>query len=91
MAICLTILAGIAGVTASDALASTGSISGNVTGAPSHTAVAGVEVCALKTTVEGEIPVENKEHCAFTGSDGNYEIGVLEPGTYLPLYTPRVA
>lgn len=78
------------GATTSDALAATGSISGNVTGAPSHAAVPGVEVCALKTTVEGEMPVENNDHCAFTASDGDYEIGSLEKGTYLPLFSPRV-
>jgi hypothetical protein len=78
------------GVTAPGALAATGSISGNVTGAPSHAAVPGVEVCALKTTVEGEIPVENNDHCAFTASDGSYEIDSLGQGTYLPLFSPRI-
>lgn len=78
------------GATAPSALAGTGSIAGNVTGAPSHAPVGGVEVCALKTTVEGEIPVENKNHCDFTTADGNYEIGSLDSGTYLPLFSPRV-
>jgi hypothetical protein len=88
--IAVAVLVLCSGAIAPTALAGTGSISGNVTGAPSHAAVPGVEVCALKTTVEHEIPVENKDHCDFTESDGGYEIGGLEAGTYLPLFSPRV-
>ena len=80
----------LGGATAPNALAATGSISGTVTGAPSHTGVAGVEVCVSKIVNEGEIPAENKEHCVFTASNGDYEIGFLDNGTYLPLFSPRV-
>ncbi|HEX4670541.1 MAG TPA: carboxypeptidase regulatory-like domain-containing protein [Solirubrobacterales bacterium] len=85
----LAVLA-LGGTAAPNALAAGGSISGNVTGAPSHVEVAGVEVCALKTVSKGEIPVENNEHCAFTAPNGHYEIGSLDQGTYLPLFSPRV-
>lgn len=85
----LAVLA-LGGAGAPNALAVTGAISGNVTGAPSHAGVPGVEVCALKTYSEGEIPAENKQHCAFTATNGDYEIDSLDPGTYLPLFSPRV-
>lgn len=80
----------LSGAAAPNATAATGSISGTVTGAPSHAGVAGVEVCVSKIVNEGEIPAENKEHCVFTASDGGYEIGPLDEGTYLPLFWPRV-
>lgn len=85
----LAVLA-LGGAAAPNALAATGSISGTVTGAPSHSGVAGVEVCALKTVNEGEIPAETKENCVFTASNGDYEISSLDNGTYLPLFSPRV-
>ncbi len=75
---------------APNALAATGSISGTVTGAPRHAGVPGAEVCASKTVYENEIPAESKEHCVFTASNGDYEIGPLDKGTYLPLFWPRV-
>lgn len=90
MAVLLVALSGVAGMTASDALAGTGSISGHVTGAPSHATVPGVEACAMKVEYEGEEPVPNENHCDLTGSDGYYEIGSLENGTYRLFYSPRV-
>jgi hypothetical protein len=84
----LAVLA-LSGAAAPNALAATGSISGTVTGAPSHAGVPGVEACAWETKNDGEI-IESKEHCAFTGSDGDYEIGQLGAGTYLILFWPRV-
>lgn len=78
----------LSGVVAPNALAATGSISGTVTGAPSHAGVAGVEACAWETKNEGEI-IESKEHCVFTASNGDYEIGLLGEGTYLVLFWPR--
>jgi hypothetical protein len=84
----LAVLA-LGGATAPNALSATGSISGTVTGAPSHAGVAGVEACAWETKNEGEI-IESKEHCVFTASNGDYEIGLLGKGTYLVLFWPRV-
>lgn len=86
--VALAVLA-LGGATAPNALAATGSISGTVTGAPSHAGVAGVEACAWETKNEGEI-IESKEHCVFTASNGDYEIGPLNEGTYLVLFWPRV-
>jgi hypothetical protein len=88
--VALAVLAALGCAAAPNALAVTGSISGTVTGAPSHTGVAGVEVCVARIVNEGEIPAEHNEHCVFTDSNGAYEIGPLEEGTYLPLAWPRV-
>ena len=89
MAVVVAVLA-LSGAAAPNALAATGSISGTVTGAPSHAGVGGVEVCVAKTMYEHENPAENKRRCVFTASNGDYEIGPLEEGTYLPLFWPRV-
>lgn len=86
--VALAVLA-LSGALAPNAPAATGSVSGTVTGAPSHAGVAGIEACAWETRNEGEI-IESKEHCVFTESNGNYEIGLLEEGAYLILFWPRV-
>lgn len=89
-AVALLAALSLSSATASGALAATGSISGTVTGAPSHAGVAGVEACVSQTVNAGEIPANNKEHCVFTASNGKYEIGPLGQGTYMPLFWPRV-
>jgi Carboxypeptidase regulatory-like domain len=88
-AVVLTVLA-LGSAIAPAASAATGSISGTVTGAPSHAGVPGVEVCVEKTVNEGEIPAEINDHCVFTAANGDYEIGSVAPGTYMPLFSPRV-
>ncbi len=89
MAVVLTTLFGLSAAAAPKALAVTGSISGNVTGAPGHTGVGGVEACAWETRNEGEV-IESNEHCVVTAPDGDYEIGDLSEGAYLVLFWPRI-
>jgi hypothetical protein len=81
-AVVLALLA-LLSVTAPSALAASGSISGTITGAPSHDSLAGVEACVVRTVNEGEVPIEVKERCRLTDADGDYEIGPLDAGTYL--------
>lgn len=78
----LAVLA-LSAVAAPTALAAAGSVSGTVTGAPSHTPVAEVEVCLWP--FEG---ADTKEHCAFSASDGNYEIVNVDEGEYLVHFQP---
>jgi hypothetical protein len=82
----LAVLA-LSGTAAPTALAATGSISGTVTGAPTHASVAEVEVCAWEYN-KGEI-VETKEHCTFSASNGYYEIDNLGEAEYLVVFWPR--
>ena len=72
------------GAAAPSALAATGSISGTVTGAPTHLPVAGVEACALK---ELEFVVVGE--CVWTESDGTYEIDSLPEGEYTVMFWPH--
>jgi hypothetical protein len=65
--------------------AGTGSIAGTITGAPSHSPLAGVEVCALTTQNLGGEEVD----CVWTGPTGTYEIDSLDEGTYRVHFWPR--
>lgn len=69
---------------APSALAATGSISGTVTGAPTHVPVAGVEVCAKEAP---EYVVVGQ--CVWTASDGTYEIDSLPAGEYSVIFWPH--
>jgi PASTA domain-containing protein len=78
----LAVLA-LSAVAAPTALAASGSVSGTVTGAPSNAPLAEVEVCLW--------PFEDantKEHCAFSASDGHYEIANVDEGEYLVHFQP---
>jgi hypothetical protein len=66
------------------ALAATGSISGTVTGAPTHDPVAGVEVCARENSQLG-----GDGRCVWTRSYGTYEIDSLAEGEYQLIFWPR--
>jgi Carboxypeptidase regulatory-like domain len=72
------------GAATPSALAATGSISGTVTGAPTHAPVAGVEACAEE---ESEFVVVGQ--CVWTGSDGTYEIDSLPEGEYSVIFWPH--
>lgn len=72
------------GAATPSALAATGSISGTVTGEPTHVPVAGVEVCAREDSQLG-----NDGRCVWTRSDGTYEIGSLEEEEYELIFWPR--
>jgi Carboxypeptidase regulatory-like domain len=66
------------------ALAATGSISGTVTGAPTHAPVAGVEVCARQDSQLAE-----DGRCVLTGPNGAYEIDSLAEEDYELIFWPR--
>jgi hypothetical protein len=74
----------LCGAAAPAALAATGSISGTLTGAPTHAPVAGVEACARKAP---EFVVVGR--CVWTGSDGTYEIDSLPEGEYSVIFWPH--
>jgi hypothetical protein len=74
----------LSGAAAPSALAATGSISGTVTGAPTHDPVAGVEVCARQDSQLG-----NDGRCVWTRSDGTYEIDSLAEEEYELIFWPR--
>jgi hypothetical protein len=74
----------LSGTVAPGALAATGSISGTVTGAPTHVPVAGVEVCAREDSQLG-----NDGRCVWTRSDGTYEIDSLAEEEYEVIFWPR--
>lgn len=73
----------LAGVVAPTASAANGSVSGTVTGAPSNAPVAEVEVCLWPFE-----EADTKEHCAFSASDGRYEIDGVGEGEYLVHFQP---
>jgi hypothetical protein len=83
-ALAVTTLLALGGACAPSAFAASGSISGTVTGAPTHLPVAGVEACALK---ELEFVVVGE--CVWTGSDGTYEIDSLPEGEYTVMFWPH--
>jgi hypothetical protein len=72
------------GAAAPSAFAATGSISGTLTGAPTHAPVADVEACAVE---KPEFVVVGQ--CVWTGSDGTYEIGSLPEGEYNVMFWPH--
>lgn len=63
-----------------------GGIEGQVSAAPMHVPVQGVEVCAITTNFEllgeEESEYEHVFGCTKTGTDGEYKVGELDPGTY---------
>jgi hypothetical protein len=83
-ALTVAALLALGGAGAPSAFAASGSISGTVTGAPTHLPVAGVEACALK---ELEFVVVGQ--CVWTGSDGTYEIDSLPEGEYTVMFWPH--
>jgi hypothetical protein len=74
----------ICGAATPSAFAATGSISGTLTGAPTHAPVAGVEACAIEAP---EFVVVGQ--CVWTGSDGTYEIDSLPEGEYTVVFSPH--
>jgi hypothetical protein len=71
-----------------------GSISGVVTDASTHAALAGVEVCAelppppVSSETEEEGVEEPPPACAPTNAAGQYTIGGLQPGSYWVVFNP---
>jgi hypothetical protein len=74
----------LTGAAAPSALAATGSISGTVTGEPTHAPVSGVEICAREDSQLG-----NDGWCVWTRSDGTYEISSLPEEEYELIFWPR--
>ena len=63
--------------------ATTGSISGTVTGADTHEGIEGVEVCAWAVSLAEESEEEEFWYgCEFTGIDGTYAIEEVPAGEY---------
>lgn len=78
----LAVLA-LSALAAPTALAAPGSVSGTVTGAPSAAPLAEVEVCLWP--FEG---ANTKDHCAFSASNGHYELVNVDEGEYLVHFQP---
>lgn len=55
-------------------------LTGRVTDASTKAAIQGIEVCAFEYKPSGENPVE---HCAITGTSGEYALAGLPPGEYV--------
>lgn len=81
----LLIALALVAASAADAEAATGSISGTVTSASTHTGLGGVEVCAVEELYVGG----SEGSCVFTGPTGAYAIASLVEGTYRVHFWPR--
>jgi hypothetical protein len=71
----------------SGALAANGAISGTVSEASTHKALAGIEVCAFATVAQGAGEEEGEQSgCAKTGAAGEYTISELSASSYAVVF-----